>query len=203
MASRAGGIQRWHCRGCLSARFYGYAWLRWLECPIFYKNRCGVAIFKMQFHAHPMTGFLAAIFAKLGRHTQSPVATTARLPPGIQPKSAELARQGLIPMPNAADGSEDHVHEMRDELRQLFREGRFDEATDLAQSLSDDVLMGTPAEAIADAIRARSPRDAKRLYQVAILYYRWEGTQATGSGEGLMAMDHIKTLESKIARLES
>jgi hypothetical protein len=62
-------------------------------------------------------------------------------------------------------------------------------------------LLLAPCESLADRVKRRQPEVARRLYQAAIEYHRWEGRQATGSGEGLMAMDAMKRVEQKLKGL--
>lgn len=97
--------------------------------------------------------------------------------------------------------NEAEVEQQREKVRGLWQKKRFDAATDLAATLSDAVLMLTPTEDIADHIRGRRATEALRLYEIAAKFWRFEGTQATGSGEGLMAMDKLARVEEKMRRL--
>ena len=83
----------------------------------------------------------------------------------------------------------------------LYARRDYDEAARYASTLTDEVLLLAPCESLADRVKRRQPEVARRLYQAAIEYHRWEGQQATGSGEGLMAMDAMKRVEQKLRGL--
>jgi hypothetical protein len=51
-------------------------------------------------------------------------------------------------------------------------------------------------------MRRRNPEVARRLYKATIEQYSRDGNNATGSGEGLMAMDHIKRVENKLKKVK-
>ena len=91
----------------------------------------------------------------------------------------------------------DPLEIQQEQVRLLCRQRRFDTAADLAATLSDEILIFTPCEEIADRIRAERPALALRLYEIAAALWRYEGTQATGSGEGIAAMDHLRRVEDK------
>lgn len=84
----------------------------------------------------------------------------------------------------------------------LYAQGNYQEAAEYAVTLSNEVLKFAPCEKLADLIKRKNPELAQRLYQATIEQYRWEGIQATGSGEGIMAMDNIKRVENKMKKLE-
>ncbi len=86
----------------------------------------------------------------------------------------------------------------RAQIRALCVQGLYAQATELARTASDEVLIFTPCEALADHLRAQQPAEAARLYAIAAQMWEYEGTQATGSGEGLMAMHHLKIVEEKL-----
>jgi hypothetical protein len=83
----------------------------------------------------------------------------------------------------------------------LYARRDYQEAAKYASTLADEVLLLAPCESLADRVKRRQPEVARRLYQAAIEYHRWEGRQATGSGEGLMAMDAMKRVEQKLKGL--
>lgn len=83
----------------------------------------------------------------------------------------------------------------------LYAREDYDEAAEYAATLSDEVLMSAPCERLADVVRRRKPEAATRLYQAAIEQYGSEGRQATGAGEGLMAMDGVKRVEEKLRKV--
>ena len=95
----------------------------------------------------------------------------------------------------------EEIRQQRERVRALCREKRFEEAADLCADLSDEALIFTPCEAIADFIRETRPAEAARLYQISADFYRFEGTQATGSGEGIAAMDNLRRVEDKLKNL--
>jgi hypothetical protein len=68
--------------------------------------------------------------------------------------------------------------------------------------LPDSLLLFTPCEEIADHVRKTRPTEAARLYEIAAELCRFEGNQATGSGEGLRAMDSLRRVEKKLQSLK-
>ena len=93
------------------------------------------------------------------------------------------------------------VERQREQVRSLCRAQRYEEAADLAAMLSEAVLLFVPCEQIADHVRGKRPAEAARLYAIAAETCRFEGTQATGSGEGLAAMDDLRRVEGKLRKL--
>jgi hypothetical protein len=83
----------------------------------------------------------------------------------------------------------------------LYVRGDFHEAAEYAASLSDEVLRFTPCEKLADIVKRSNPEAATRLYHATIERYKWDGTNATGSGEGLVAMDKIRRVENKLKKI--
>jgi hypothetical protein len=98
---------------------------------------------------------------------------------------------------------EEKLTEQRSRLFKLVRWWRFREAAELAATLSDDELFHAPTEYMAHRLRRRNPQLARRFYELAIRYHVEEGRQATGSGEGLMAMDAVARLRRKLDRLRA
>ncbi len=96
----------------------------------------------------------------------------------------------------------EEIERQRERVRALCREKRFEDAADLCATLSDEVLIFTPFEMIADYLSAAKPAEAARLYGISADFYRFEGTQATGSGEGIMAMDNLRLVEDKLKKLK-
>ena len=84
----------------------------------------------------------------------------------------------------------------------LYAQGDYQEAAEYALNLSNEVLRFAPCERLADLMRRKNPKLAQRLYQATIEQYRLEGTQATGSGEGLVVMGNIKRVENKLKKIE-
>jgi hypothetical protein len=84
----------------------------------------------------------------------------------------------------------------------LYAREDYDEAAEHAATVSDEALIDAPCEELADKVKSRRPEVARRLYKAAMEYYRWEGMQATGSGEGLMAIDAMKRLEGKLKKVK-
>jgi general stress protein CsbA len=80
----------------------------------------------------------------------------------------------------------------------LYARGDYKEAAEYAVTLSDDVLRDAPCERLADLVKHQNPDLARQLYEATIKQYIWEGTHATGSGEGLMAIDNINRVENKL-----
>src|SRR5215216_3601267 len=75
---------------------------------------------------------------------------------GLDPKQINL---------NTAEGQ-------RQWLLWLYGRGDYDEAAEYAATLSDEVLIDSPCEALADKVRGRKPEAARRLYSAAIAYYK-------------------------------
>jgi hypothetical protein len=94
------------------------------------------------------------------------------------------------------------VEGQRQWLMLLYARRDYDEAAQYASTLADEVLMLAPCESLADKVKGSQPEVARRLYRAAIAYHRWEGSQATGSGEGLMAMDAAKRVEEKLRKVK-
>ena len=69
--------------------------------------------------------------------------------------------------------------------------------------MSDDVLIFAPCETIADYICGKRPKEATRLYRIAADARIFEGTQATGSGEGIAAMAALLRVENKLKILNA
>lgn len=84
----------------------------------------------------------------------------------------------------------------------LYAREDYDAAAEYAATLPDEVLMSAPCESLADKVRRRKPEAARRLYRAAIEAYRRDGRNATGSGEGLMAMDGVARLEKKMGKVK-
>ena len=104
---------------------------------------------------------------------------------------------------NASDiDNTDEAERQRAEVRSLCRDHRYEDAADLCRTLSDGVLIFTPCEAIADFIHNTRLAEAVRLYEIRAEFYRYEGTQATGSGEGIAAMDNLRRVEEKLKKLK-
>ena len=95
----------------------------------------------------------------------------------------------------------DETERQRAQVRALCMDNRYEDAADLCAGLSDEVLIFAPCEKIADHIYKNRGAEAARLYQIAADFYRYEGTQATGSGEGIAAMDNLRRIEDKLKRL--
>lgn len=96
----------------------------------------------------------------------------------------------------------DTVEGQRQWLIWLYVGEDYEEAARYATSVNDEVLTDAPCEELADRVRVSNPEAARRLYQAAMEYYRREGSLATGSGEGLMAMDGVKRLEKKLKKVK-
>lgn len=94
------------------------------------------------------------------------------------------------------------IERQRERVRSFCRDNRFEDAADLCAALSEEVLIFTPCEAIADYLRKTRPAEAARLYEIAAAGCRFEGTQATGSGEGIEAMDNLHRVEDKLKKLK-
>jgi hypothetical protein len=60
-------------------------------------------------------------------------------------------------------------------------------------------LWWTFCEPLADAVASSDRACATRLYELAISSYLKEGSQATGSGEGMMSVADVKRVEAKRA----
>lgn len=104
---------------------------------------------------------------------------------------------------NASDiDNTDAAEREREHLRRLCRDNRYEEAADVCAALSNETLIFTPCEAIADYLSETRPAQAARLYRIKADYYIYEGTQATGSGEGIAAMDNLRRIEAKLKRLK-
>lgn len=68
---------------------------------------------------------------------------------------------------NASDTKyTDAIERQRERVRFLCRNGRYEDAADLCAALSDEVLIFTPCEAIADYLSKKRPAEAARLYGV-------------------------------------
>ena len=93
------------------------------------------------------------------------------------------------------------VEEKRRQAYQLCKDCHFDEAALLVVSLPEEVAIFTPCEHIADHIRQSDPELASKLYELAVQYHLWQGTEATGSGEGIVAMDAARRVKNKIKAL--
>lgn len=91
----------------------------------------------------------------------------------------------------------------RKQVRFLCQSGHYEDAADLCAALSDAVLIFTPCEAIADYICKKRPAEAARLYRIAADASVFEGTQATGSGEGIAATDVLRRVEDKLKMLSA
>lgn len=103
---------------------------------------------------------------------------------------------------NASDTIETkEIERQRERVRVLCRKKHFEEAADLCAASSDEALIFTPREAIADFISETRTAEAARLYRISADFYRFEGTQATGSGEGIAAMDNLRRVEDKLKNL--
>ena len=96
----------------------------------------------------------------------------------------------------------DTVEGQRQWLIWLYAGEDYEEAARYATTVNDEVLIDAPCEELADRVRASNPEAARRLYKAALGYYRREGSLATGSGEGLMAMDGVKRLEEKLKKVK-
>ena len=60
-------------------------------------------------------------------------------------------------------------------------------------------LWWTFCEPLADVVVSSDRAGARRLYELAIASFRKEGSQATGSGEGMMSVADLKRVEAKLA----
>ena len=96
----------------------------------------------------------------------------------------------------------DTVEGQRQWLIWLYAGEDYGEAARYATTVNVEVLIDAPCEELADRVRASNPEAARRLYQAAMEYYRREGSLATGSGEGLMAMDGVQRLEGKLKKVK-
>ena len=96
----------------------------------------------------------------------------------------------------------DTVEGQRQWLIWLYAGADYEEAARYATTVNDEVLIDAPCEELADRVRASNPEVARRLYNAAMEYYWREGRLATGSGEGLMAMDGVKRLEEKLKKIK-
>lgn len=96
----------------------------------------------------------------------------------------------------------EEIERQRERIRALCREKRFEDAATLCAMLSDEVLIFTPCETIADYLSATKPAEAARLYRIEADFYCYEGTQATGLGEGIAAMDNLRRVEDKLKKLQ-
>ena len=105
--------------------------------------------------------------------------------------------------PTETNAVNELVERRREQVRLLCRTGLFHEAADLCVGLSDAVLLLTPCEAIADGICEKRSTEAARLYRIAADFRIFEGTQATGSGEGIAAMDALRRIEQKLKSLQA
>ena len=104
---------------------------------------------------------------------------------------------------NASDSDNGRVREQqREQLLSLCRQGRYDEAADLAAALDDEVLIPNPCEEIADHILKTRPEEAARLYGIAVEYWISEGWAATGSGDGIWASSNRDRVSAKLERLK-
>ena len=56
-------------------------------------------------------------------------------------------------------------------------------------------------EELADVVAPSDPARAVRLYDLALVSFRKEGSYATGAGEGMVAMAKIDRVERKLAQL--
>lgn len=105
---------------------------------------------------------------------------------------------------NASETKDTNVIErQREQVRFLCRSGRYEDAADLCAAMSDENLIFTPCEAIADYICEKRPAEAARLYRIAADARVFEGTQATGSGEGIAATDALRRVENKLKMLNA
>src|SRR5262249_40415379 len=75
------------------------------------------------------------------------------------------------------------IEEKRRQAYRLCEEHHFDEAALLVVSLPEEAAIFTPSEHIADNIRQSDPELASKLYELAVKFHIWKGTEATGSGE--------------------
>lgn len=96
----------------------------------------------------------------------------------------------------------DRVEGQRQWLIWLYAGEDYEEAARYASTVKDEVLTDAPCEELADRVRVSNPEAARRLYKAAMEYYWREGTLATGSGEGLMALDGLKRLEEKLKKVK-
>lgn len=96
----------------------------------------------------------------------------------------------------------DTVEGQRQWLIWLYAEEDYEEAARYVTTVNDEVLIDAPCEGLADRVRVRNPEAARRLYKAAMEYYWREGNLATGSGEGLMAMEGVKRLEEKLKKVK-
>ncbi len=71
----------------------------------------------------------------------------------------------------------------------------------MCAALGDEILILTLCEAIADYLSEKRPAEAARLYRVAANVLIFEVTQATGSGEGISAINALRRVESKLKSL--
>lgn len=103
----------------------------------------------------------------------------------------------------------DSIQQTLDHLQHLIDQRHYSAAIELADSLHP--LIATDelpwlrewavCEMLADREQSRNPQRAIRLYELAQIGYRALGAEATGSGEGLVAMYQVERLANKIARL--
>jgi hypothetical protein len=104
----------------------------------------------------------------------------------------------------------DGVRAVHAAMRELAGAGRSAEAVALVERLegwaADDLnggaladLWWTFCEALADAVASSARARATRLYDLTIASFQKEGSQATGSGEGMMSVADVKRVEAKRA----
>jgi hypothetical protein len=102
-------------------------------------------------------------------------------------------------MSDYPDKPSEEMVRLRNRLFNLFTEGRYDEAADLALLMTEEAQRFTPLEALADKLSRRRLDDVRDLYAAALQAAEWEASGASSGAEGMGRMVAVRRLREKLA----